>query len=163
VNARRLAGRLLVASIAVAIVGAVAMWALLTEPWPISRRHGPDTPFAKQMFRYVVNRDVPAGAHEVFAREEWGFGGDSIYSLRLEIDTPGVAEEIARELDLSMVPPAQVARLRYFRGPSWWPTAVEVQRIARAYARTDVVLWVDVERRRAFLQKAGFAPAWPSP
>ena len=158
----RLFARAFLVLSAVTATVAVAAWAQFTEPWPLSRRHGPDTEFARALFRRVVDQDVPAGVHRLSGREEWGFGGDSIYSLQFAIDEPGVAETIAAALGLSLVPARDVSRLRYFEGPAWWPAEPEIRRVALAYARVDVVLWVDAERRQAYLQKAGFAPAMPS-
>ena len=59
-----------------AFLGVGLIWAALFEPWPISRRQGPDTGYAQDLYRKLLGEDAPGAVRDLYARDEWGFGGN---------------------------------------------------------------------------------------
>jgi hypothetical protein len=169
----RLAAKIIITAIAslmvigILIVGLI--WAALFEPWPLSRRQGPDTDFAKSMYRRLVGSEAPQGVRDLYARDEWGFGGDSIYSLRFRFEDPEIAAMIAANAGWERVRPEDLGRLRYLAAPSkWWPTEKRMRGLAEAYHRRSIeALWIDRANHTAYLQVANFccvlAPPPPVP
>lgn len=148
----------LIASIAAtAAVVAGLVWAAVFEPWPISRRHGPDTPYAKETYARLLGHKPPAGAREIYGREEWGFGGDSVYSLRFRFEAPETIAAIVGAPEWRPVRPENLGRLRYLRGPPWWPPEAALRRIPEAYDNRGIeALWVDRANGIAYFQRANF-------
>jgi hypothetical protein len=157
----------LLASLAVAVILVAGLiWAVLTEPWPISRHQGPDTDYAKTLYRVLLNTPPPAGVQGLYAREEWGFGGDSIYSLRFRFEDPAIVAGIVATPRWERVRIEDLSRLRYLAAPQWWPSEAKLRGLTEAYQNRNVeVLWVDRANRQVYFQRANLccalAPAAP--
>jgi hypothetical protein len=131
--------------------------AALFEPWPLSRRQGPDTDYARAAFEGHLGVAPGASVSNVYHRDEWGFGGDSIQSIRFDFDDPSIVAEIVARQRLEEVPPEGLPQVRYLHGPSWWPERAALAALPRVYARGRIdFLWVDEENGRAYFQRAQF-------
>jgi hypothetical protein len=136
----RLVGKIIIAAtaslvvIGILVVGLV--WAVLFEPWPISRHQGPDTAYAKTVYRRLLGSEAPQGVQDLYAREEWGFGGDSVYSLRFRFEDPEIVAEFVAGPSWERVRPEDLGRLRYLAGPKWWPSEKTLRGLPDAYKDT---------------------------
>lgn len=152
-------------TIAAASAGAtfVGCWALLIgallsylfEPWPLSLRQGPDTDYALGCLRKHLDVTEAAVA-SVYCREEWGFGGDTVYSIRFGFAD---ADQISRIVDKRQLVPFALkdGRPRYISAPRWWPSERELAQLDLPFTRGGTeYLWVDPKSRTAFYQKARF-------
>ncbi|MSV36347.1 MAG: hypothetical protein EXQ47_12235 [Bryobacterales bacterium] len=154
------------AMIGILFVGLI--WVAFTEPWPFSRRQGPDTAYAKTMHMRVLGSEAPEGVRDLYAREEWGFGGDSIYSLRFRFDDQNIATAIITGPGWERVPSADLGRLRYLAGPRWWPSERSLRALPDAYQNRNIeVPWLDRANHQAYFQRGNFccalAPRPPLP
>lgn len=141
------------------LVGALLV--ALFEPWPLSRRQGPDTEYARSCFLQHLGQSPPEGITNIYCREEWGFGGDSIYTMRFSFRDESALVELVRRLGLESVPATNRDRVRYLSGPSWWPTRAQLEASLEAYHRSRVeFLWIDrnIDRNLgvAYYQRANF-------
>lgn len=156
----RLARRLLLGVAWLPLLAGAALWTLLTEPWPLSLRHGPDTDAAREAFADALGYAAPPGLHDLYARRAWGGPGEEIVYVAFRFDDPAVLDELARRLGLARVEPAEVPGLDAFDGPSWWPSRSELAGRPEGWRRTGstpqafVHLWVDRVEGRAWLQDA---------
>ena len=140
-----------------AILG--AFYVALIEPWPLSLRQGPDTDYARACFERYFGEAPPPDVRDVHCREEWGFGGDSIESIRFGYADADVVERVAAHLRLVRSPDADVRGLRYIRGPAWWPNEAALLALPVFYrfeSDPRESLWVDPDGRVAYWQQAGF-------
>jgi hypothetical protein len=99
---------------------------LLFEPWPLSLRQGPDTEYARSCYARHLSPSPPDRVTHIYCREEWGFGGDSIYSIRFSFRDESILPELIRHLRLERVDPKNQAHVRYLHGPSWWATEAQL-------------------------------------
>jgi hypothetical protein len=127
------------------------------EPWPLSLHQGPDTVFSRACYEEFLGEAQPADVTRVYCRKEWGFGGDSIYSIRFAFRAPSTVQAIVERLELDPVPAAERDRVRYLTGPGWWPLQVELSHARDVYQRNGIeFFWVDSESMEAFYQHANF-------
>jgi hypothetical protein len=163
VRSRRLRSRVLFA-VAGSLATAAVLWALigglfvvaLFEPWPLALRQGPDTAFSRACYAELLG-DAPVDVTEIYCRMEWGFGGDSIASIRFVFQSPSTVDAIVRRRQLEAVPAAEHADARYLGGPKWWPPKDRLLSVRDVYQRSrHEFLWVDVETMEAYYQHAGF-------
>jgi hypothetical protein len=118
---------------------------------------GPDTDYARSRFEAHFQEPPPDSVAGIYCREEWGFGGNSIYTLRFEFREPEVIERLVERLALEPVPEAERAALRTLPAPDWWPPEAVLKNSNEAYQRSGVdFLWVDRETGRAYFQRANF-------
>lgn len=147
---------LLLAAIAITASLAFALVVLL-EPWPVSLRQGPDTTYAKEAFERQLGDPPGLGITEVYAREEWGFGGDGIVSIRFHYRDDAFPEELRAALALEPLDTEARAIARVLAGPGWWPSAAVLRGLRDAWGRAGVeTLWVDRGARLAYFQRANF-------
>lgn len=134
-----------------------AAYVFLVEPWPLSVRQGPDTGYARAGFERYLAVAPPADVSGITYRDEWGFGGDSIHSLRFRFTERSTIAGIVERLRLGRVPDHERAALRYLGEPGWWPPEERLDGLDEAYRRSGVdFLWVDGETGEAFFQHANF-------
>ena len=161
---QRLAVRIL-AAVAGGLAAAGAVWAVimglflvaLFEPWPLSSRQGPDTTFSRACYEEFLGEPPRADVTNVYCRKEWGFGGDSIYSVRFTFRAASTVQAIVERLQLDAVPAAERDGVRTLSGPGWWPERDELSRVRDIYQRRGIeFLWVNSEAKEAFYQKAHF-------
>jgi hypothetical protein len=134
-----------------------AALAALFEPWPLSLRQGPDTEYARACFERQLRRPPPPGFVDLYCRQEWGFGGDSVHSIRFTYPEDLAAAAVARHLGMDRVGEPDRSTLRYLRGPPWWPSRAELSGLPRVYRRGPyAVLWMDPVSRTGYYQKAAF-------
>lgn len=163
-RSRRLAVRVLVA-VGGGLATACVIWAAavglllasLFEPWPIGLRQGPDTIFSRACYAEFLGGAPPVDVTRVYCRKEWGFGGDSIYSIRFSFRAASTVQAIVKRLQLDEVPAAARDRVRYLNGPGWWPQKTRLSRVQDVYQRRGIeFLWVDSKSMEAFYQQANF-------
>ncbi len=156
---------LILAAVAAGLVTAGIIWVAFVglflvqvfEPWPLSLRQGPDTAFSRACYEEFLGETPPADVTRVYCRKEWGFGGDSIYSIRFAFRAPSTVQAIVARLELNPVPAAERDRVRYLSGPGWWPLQVELSHARDVYQRNGIeFFWVDSESMEAFYQQANF-------
>lgn len=127
------------------------------EPWPLSLRQGPDTDFARRGFERQLGLAPPATVTDLYYRNEWGFGGDSIHSFRFRFEDPSVVRAIVAGQGLSEAETEDRAEARYLAGPPWWPEREELNRLPRVYSRRGSdTFWIDEANGRAYFQRANF-------
>lgn len=137
----------------VLLVGAFLFF--LFEPWPLSLRQGPDTDYAFDCLREHLNLTAEA-ATSVYCRKEWGFGGDTVYSIRFRF---AEANQFDRILDERQMVRFSVkdGKPRYISGPGWWPSETEMRKLELPFTRGGTeYLWIDFKSSTAFYQMAGF-------
>lgn len=138
-----------------ALIG--ALLAALYESWPISLRQGPDTDHALACFERRLRGPRPIDVEDVYCREEWGFGGDSIYSVRFSFSDRASIEALARRMELQRVADPARPGFRHLDSSSWWPAEAELRALPEAYGSGDrEYLWIDPTARIAYYQRAGF-------
>jgi len=159
-----------IAIIAIASLGVIVILfvglirAVLFEPWPISKRQGPDTAYAKTRHEKLLGGEAPRGVQHLFAREEWGFGGDSIDSLWFGFEDRRIVAEFVAKPQWKRVRPEDLERLRYLAGPKWWPAEKKLRGLPYAYEKRNIeVLWVDRAHHQAYFQQANFCCALAPP
>lgn len=147
------------------MASACVLWALIVglvvtalfEPWPLSRRQGPDTVFSRECYAEFLGEAPPADVTQVYCRKEWGFGGDSISTIRFAFGATATIDAIVERLELEVVPVSGLDRVRYLNAPGWWPARDRLSRVRDVYQRRNIeFLWVDRESMEAFYQHAQF-------
>jgi hypothetical protein len=129
----------------------------LFEPWPVGLRQGPDTTFSRACYAEFLGGTLPVDATRVYCRKEWGFGGDSITSIRFAFRATSTVEAIVDRLQLDAVPALERDRVRYLNGPRWWPQKTQLSGVQDVYQRRGIeFLWVDHEAMEAYYQHAQF-------
>jgi len=161
---RRLVVRVL-GTIAGGLAAACVVWAsivglfliALFEPWPVRLRQGPDTTFARRCYAELLGGSLPVDVTRVYCRKEWGFGGDSITSIRFSFRATSTVDAIVDRLQLQALPPGEREEARYLNGPRWWPERIPLSRVPDVYERRGVeFLWVDRDAMEAYYQRAYF-------
>jgi hypothetical protein len=154
-----------VAAVAGGLATAGVIWLLIAglfiaaavELWPLSRRQGPDTAFSRSCYAEFLGEAPPAHVTEIYCRKEWGFGGDSIDTMRFTSHEASTLQAIVARLDLEPVPASERSRVRYLSGPRWWPEQAELSRVRDVYRRRDrEFLWVEPTSGDAYFQRANF-------
>jgi hypothetical protein len=151
----------LVRAVLVVGLGALLLYALLmvalAEPWPISLRHGPDTPYARSVVeRHFYGADL-AGIRKIYAWDSWAGPGESILYVRFEYDSLEAALRFLgtqHTAPLRLVPEEQVASLPIFDGPAWWPVRDSLVARREVFRSGAALVWVDSLRRIVHLQRA---------
>jgi len=129
----------------------------LFEPWPVRLRQGPDTTFARRCYAELLGGSLPVDVTRVYCRKEWGFGGDSITSIRFSFRATSTVDAIVDRLQLQALPPGEREEARYLNGPRWWPERIPLSRVPDVYERRGVeFLWVDRDAMEAYYQRAYF-------
>jgi hypothetical protein len=94
---------------------------------------------------------------QVYCRKEWGFGGDSIASIRFAYGATSTIDSIVTRLQLVAVPASERGGVRYLSGPRWWPAKDRLLEIREVYQRRRMeFFWVDSEAMEAYYQHAAF-------
>lgn len=154
-----------VAAVAGGLATASFIWLLIAglfvaaavELWPFSRRQGPDTAFSRLCYAEFLGAAPPADVTEIYCRKEWGFGGDSINSMRFTFHETSTLQAIVARLQLEVVPASERGRVRYLSGPGWWPEQAELSRARDVYQRHDrEFLWIEPTSKEAYFQRANF-------
>jgi hypothetical protein len=164
-----LRNRRLVVRVLIAVIGGLAtacvMWALIAglflaaifEPWPLAIRQGPDTAFSRECYAEFLGDPPPIDVMRVYCRKEWGFGGDSISSIRFAYRATSTIDAIVTRLQLAAVPASERDGVRYLSGPRWWPAKDRLFGVRQVYQRRRIeFLWVDSEAMEAYYQHANF-------
>jgi len=116
------------------------------------------------MHKKLLGSEAPQGVRDLYAREEWGFGGDSIYSLRFRFEDPNIVAEIVRKPMWKRVGTEDLVRLRYLAGPTWWPSEKQMRGLSEAYENGNMeVLWLDRANHTAYFQRAFCCALTPLP
>lgn len=94
----------------------------LTEPWPVSLRHGPDTDYAREQFgRYVGPQELAAVA-ELYAWRQWAGPGEHVFFACFVPRDTAVKQRIVSRFSLARVEATERAKLSVWEeGPHWWP------------------------------------------
>lgn len=128
------------------VVASLILYAAMYEPWPVSTRQGPDTYFSRDLFtRHFPGTGQVSG---IYAREEWGFGGDTVYSFRFDLPENEAAQQavidaITSDYSLSRLTEGEISGSRVLPAPDWFPPAEELHQLPEAYGRGLTFLWVD--------------------
>jgi hypothetical protein len=142
------------------VVGVLAVGLLLAalfEPWPLGLRQGPDTTFSRACYAEFLGGLPPVDVTRVYCRKEWGFGGDSIYSIRFAFRATSTVQMIVKQRQLETVAEAERDKVRYLSGPGWWPHRTQLSQARDVYQRRGIeFLWVDSASMQAFYQQANF-------
>jgi hypothetical protein len=129
----------------------------LFEPWPLALRQGPDTTFSRSCYAEFLRGAPPIDVSRVYCRKEWGFGGESISSIRFAFRGTSTVDAIVNRLRLEAVPASERDRVRYLGGPRWWPQKDQLSRVRDVYQRRGIeFFWVDSEAMEAYYQHAHF-------
>ncbi|MEN8260285.1 MAG: hypothetical protein ABFS02_06825 [Pseudomonadota bacterium] len=124
---------------------------------PFSLRQGPDTDYARACYERYFGRAPPANVGGIFCRQEWGFGGDSINSIRFSFSDRWPLDRLFDDLQLDRVHGNDRGDVRYLAGPDWWPGKDRFASLEEVYQRAGVeFLWVDEDAGEAFFQRADF-------
>ncbi|MGE3540481.1 MAG: hypothetical protein AB7N91_23950 [Candidatus Tectimicrobiota bacterium] len=141
------------------IGGGMALWIAVEEPWPLSLRHGPDTPYAREVFTQHMQFVPPASVTALYGRRAWAGFGEHITSITFRFTDEEVIRTMVTTLSLELVPPGEVQMLRALAGPGWWPAQAMLSRLPEAYrhkwgADPQVFrhLWIDRVQRRVYFQ-----------
>ena len=155
----------LVAAVCGGLATAFAIWlfiaglffAAAVELWPLSRRQGPDTAFSRSCYAELLGAAPPADVTDIYCRKEWGFGGDSIDSMRFTFRESSTVRVVVARMRLEAVAASERNRVRYLSGPRWWPTQAELSRVRDVYQRHHRdFLWIEPTSREAYFQRANF-------
>ena len=134
-----------------------AFFVALFEPWPFSLHQGPDTDFSRGCLAEILGDPPPDGVMRVYCRQEWGFGGDDIISIRFTYNSRATVDAIVRRLQLQLVAAPERQIIRHLDGPGWWPGRAALARARQVYQKGGVdVLWVQPESSAAYFQRANF-------
>ncbi len=140
----------IVASIiaACAVIASVVLLAVMYEPWPVSTRQGPDTYFSLDAFQRHFPEVNPTSVGEVYAREEAGFGGDTVDTFRFRLDPSherqqAVIDAIVAANSLTPLTPGETSGVRVLPAPDWFPSAEELHSFPEVWGRGNIFLWVD--------------------
>lgn len=150
-------------AVIIATIGSIyiLVWGLflmgIFEPWPFSLRQGPDTNYARNLYEQRLMHPLPTGVQNLYARAEWGFGGDTIYSIKFNFTDHSLIQNIVTSLKLEVVPKNEIKNIRILSGPKWWPSKNIFINCDEAYQRKEVdFLWVDQNKNEAYFQSANF-------
>ena len=144
----RIAGIVATVIAVCAVIAALVLYAVLYEPWPVSTRQGPDTYFSLDAFQRHFPEVDPTSIDEVYAREEWGFGGDTIDTFRFRLDANPVRQQAAIDAivaanSLSPLTPGEATGARVLPAPDWFPSAEKLHSLPEVWGRGNIFLWVD--------------------
>ena len=133
----------------ISVLPTAAIFLALTEPWPISLRHGPDTDNAKSGFKLLLGSAPPDSVNSIYFRSI-GFVDSSSF-LRFDFSDPEIIEKMVDRFDLKMAPedatrPPKHYSIRARKDvTSWWP-ADEVNATDLVYV--DQVTYDDLIGKR---------------
>jgi hypothetical protein len=149
------------AAVVSAFLGGFAV--AIEEPWPLSRRQGPDTEHARELFAATFGFSPSSAVVRLYGRNEWAGFGEHVISIAFEWTDEQVVGDIIARLMLEPVPEAEVKALRVFPGPAWWPPSEELSRLREAYRNPQgseqmfTHVWIDRARRRMYFQDVDVA------
>ncbi|MFQ5506475.1 MAG: hypothetical protein ACE5F1_17025 [Planctomycetota bacterium] len=131
---------------------------LLTEPWPLSLRQGPDTSSARELFAYEFGMRPPVSVVELYGRRKWGGLGEHMNCVAFRFTDEAVIEDIVRHRSLIAVPADEISTLQSLPGPSWWPAKETLSRMPEAYRHPSSIsqwfrhLWIDRAQGKVYFQ-----------
>lgn len=122
----------------------VAVFAAITQPWPLTIRHGPDTSYAKTGFERLVGFAPPSSVSEIYYRADSGFP-DSEYRLRFRCNDSSVLTQMVARLQLKEVNKPMSGL--FSQSPKWWSERMQRKHLLQ-YAREQPgayywYLWYD--------------------
>jgi hypothetical protein len=109
----------------------VSVFVAITQPWPLTLCHGPDTRYARAGFERLIGFAPPASVSEIYYRADEGFL-DSGYRLRFRCNDNSVVTQMVARLQLqeSNKPlPGLISQ-----SPKWWSERMQRKRLLH-YAR----------------------------
>lgn len=122
----------------------VAFFVMITQPWPLALRHGPDTRYAKAGFERLIGFAPPSSVSEIYYRADGGFL-DSEYRLRFRCNDSSVVTQMVARLQLQETNKPTTRLLS--QSPRWWAERMQRRRLLQ-YAREQPgkyywYLWYD--------------------
>ena len=160
--------RRLVARVLIAVIGGLAtacvIWAVIVglflaalfEPWPFELRQGPDTEFSRTCYAEFLGEPPPIDVTRVYCRKEWGFGGDSISSIRFAYRATSTIDSIVARLQLVAVPASELGRVRYLSGPNGGQRRTDSLALRRFTSAGASNSYGSFETMEAYYQHAAF-------
>jgi hypothetical protein len=107
------------------------LWIGVTQPWPLTLRHGPDTEYSRQGFARLIGITPPASVSNIYYRADEGFL-DSGYRLRFTCKDSSVVSHVAARLQLQATDNPTLGLLS--TTPKWWAEKLQPKGILQ-YAR----------------------------
>ena len=90
----------------------------ITQPWPLTLRHGPDTGYAREGFTTHAGFAPPSSVSRIYYRIDSGWL-DVCYRLRFKVSDPAVVQRIVRHRKLAESEEQKMG-LPFSRAPKWW-------------------------------------------
>ena len=90
----------------------------LTQPWPLSLRHGPDTSYAREGFAKHAGFSAPSSVSQIYYRID-GNWLDVGYRLRFRISSPDLLHQIVTHHNMTKAEKMKMG-LSSSRSPKWW-------------------------------------------
>jgi hypothetical protein len=109
----------------------VVLWVAVTQPWPLTLRHGPDTNYSRQGFSRHMGFPPPASVSGIYYRADEGWL-DSAYHLRFTCQDRDLVTQVVARLQLQETNKATMGLLS--KSPDWWDEKARRKGL-RAFAR----------------------------
>jgi len=90
----------------------------ITQPWPLTLRHGPDTGYARDGFAKHTGFPPPSSVSEIYYRMDEGWM-DVGYRLRFRASSPEVVQRVIAHHDMTRADKMKMG-LFSSRAPNWW-------------------------------------------
>jgi hypothetical protein len=119
----------------------------LTQPWPLTLRHGPDTGYAREGFAKHAGFTPPSSVSQIYYRIDGGWL-DVGYRLRFQVTAPDVVHRIVSRHEMTKQDEMKM-RHSSSRFPKWW-SEKSGRKGLECYSREDTgsyywYLWYDPE------------------